>query len=185
MNRNKNRICPVERAGGLDTRLRRWMQNPFRLLEPYVKEEMTVLDVGCGPGFFSIAMAEMVGQAGRVVAADLQDGMLDIVRDKIKSTELENIIHLHKCDKDKIGYTGEVDFILAFYVVHEILDQTVFFKELLSILKPDGQLMVVEPKLFHVSKKDFKTTIGYAEEAGFRLMDTPKISLSRSVVLIK
>lgn len=185
MKRNENHICPVEKAGGLDTKFRRWMQNPFKLLKPYVEKGMTVLDVGCGPGFFSIAMSEMVGPSGKVVAADLQDGMLDIIRNKIKNTELENIIHLHECEKDKIGYTDQVDFILAFYVVHEIPDKVAFFNELFSILKPGGQILIVEPKLFHVSKKEFRYTISFAEEAGFRLMDTLKIRLSRSAVLAK
>ncbi|MCP4372916.1 MAG: SAM-dependent methyltransferase, partial [Deltaproteobacteria bacterium] len=61
MSNRNNRICPVERAGSLDSRIRRWLQNPQKILKPYIKEGMTVLDVGCGPGFFSIDMAQMVG----------------------------------------------------------------------------------------------------------------------------
>lgn len=185
MSRDKNHVCPVERAGGLDTKIRGWLQNPFKLLKPYVMEGMTVLDVGCGPGFFAMAMADMVGSTGRVIAADLQDGMLDMIRDKIKGTEREKIIQLHKCEKEKIGFAGEVDFILAFYVVHEIPDQATLFNELFSILKPGGQLMIVEPKLFHVSKKEFNKTINHAEDVGFKLMNTPKVKLSRSAVLAK
>ena len=44
---------------------------------------MTALDVGCGPGFFTLDMARLVGESGQVIAADLQEGMLQIVRDKI------------------------------------------------------------------------------------------------------
>ena len=116
MSRNKNRVCPVEIAGSLDTRLRRWLQNPYRLLKPYIRTGMKVLDVGCGPGFFSIPMAEMVGPTGQVVAADLQEGMLDIIRNKVKDTDPEDRIQLHKCEKESIGYSGEVDFVLAFYI---------------------------------------------------------------------
>ena len=50
----RNRVCPVELAGSLDGRVRGWLQNPGKILAPYVREGMTVLDVGCGPGFFSI-----------------------------------------------------------------------------------------------------------------------------------
>ena len=56
------RVCPVEKADRLDTRIRRWLQNPQKILKPYIKEGMTVLDFGCGPGFFSVDMAQMVGR---------------------------------------------------------------------------------------------------------------------------
>jgi len=50
-NDRHNRVCPVERAGVLDHRIRRWLQDPQKILRPYVEEGMTVLDIGCGPGF--------------------------------------------------------------------------------------------------------------------------------------
>ena len=64
---------------------------------------MTVLDLGCGPGFFSVALAQIVSDTGKVIAVDLQEGMLQKLKDKIKGTELENRITLHKCEEDKIG----------------------------------------------------------------------------------
>ncbi|MCW9096800.1 MAG: methyltransferase domain-containing protein, partial [Ignavibacteriaceae bacterium] len=89
---NKNRICPVEKADSLDTRFRRWFQSPKKILKPYIKEGMTVLDLGCGPGFFSIELAKMVGSSGKVITADLQKGMLEKLKEKIKGTQLENRI---------------------------------------------------------------------------------------------
>jgi len=62
MEPERNRVCPVELAGSLDNKIRRWLQNPQKILDPYVKEGMKVLDLGCGPGFFSTAMAKMVGK---------------------------------------------------------------------------------------------------------------------------
>jgi len=69
-----NRVCPVERAGRLNNRIRRWLQNPQKIVRPYVKEGITVLDMGCGPGFFSIDMAQMVGKSRRVIAVDPTSG---------------------------------------------------------------------------------------------------------------
>jgi len=115
VDKNK-RMCPVERAGGLDNRVRRLLQNPQKILGNYVKEGMTVLDLGCGPGFFSVEMNKMVGESGMVIAADLQEGMLQKVKDKIRGTEIEKRIKLHKCEEDKIGVSENVDFILAFYM---------------------------------------------------------------------
>jgi ubiquinone/menaquinone biosynthesis C-methylase UbiE len=145
---------------------------------------MTVLDVGCGPGFFVIDMAEMVGETGRVIACDLQEGMLDIVREKITGTALEQRIRLHKCAEDKIGWTGEVDFILLFYMVHEVPNMDDLFAEIARILKPGGLVLIVEPP-FHVSKADFAAMIGRAQQAGFTDAKGPKVLLSKSVILKK
>ncbi|MCX6138897.1 MAG: methyltransferase domain-containing protein, partial [Ignavibacteriales bacterium] len=76
MDSERNRVCPVEYANSLDSKIRKWLQNPKKILAPYVQEGMTVLDIGCGPGFFSIEMAKMVGKTGKVISADLQEGML-------------------------------------------------------------------------------------------------------------
>src|SRR5208283_1460496 len=181
--RNK-RVCPVERAGSLDNRIRRWLQKPQKILRPYIAEGMTVLDVGCGPGFFSIDMAQMVGKSGRVIASDLQEGMLQKLRDKITGTELEKRITLHKCEKNKIGLSEKVDFALAFYVVHEIPNQGEFFKELESILQSSGQVLIVEPS-FHVSKSAFAETIEKARDSGFKTGEGPKVLFSKTVILKK
>jgi ubiquinone/menaquinone biosynthesis C-methylase UbiE len=180
----KHRVCPVERAGGLDSRIRRWIQNPQKILGAYIEEGMTVLDVGCGPGFFSIEMAKMVGETGRVIAADLQDGMLEKLRDKIKGTELEGRIGLHKCEEDKTGVCENVDFILLFYVAHEVPNIEEFFNEMLTILKPNGQILIVEPP-FRVSKTEFEDTIRVARDAGLTEVERPKVFFSKTAILKK
>ena len=178
----KNRVCPLEKAGKLDNSYRKLFQNPKRILKPYISKGMTVLDFGCGPGFFSVEMAKMVGDSGKVIAADLQDGMLEKVRQKIKGTELEKRIELHECESVKIGVTERVNFILVFYVVHEVPDQDKLFQELKSILKPDGKLYIIEPN-FHVSKNEFEEMITKAKNIGFEIADRPKVFFSRTVIL--
>lgn len=182
MNDRKNRVCPVKRAGLLDNRIRRWLQDPRKILEPYIEEGITILDIGCGPGFFSIEMAKMAGKTGRVIASDLQEGMLQKLGHKIRGTELEKRIILHKSEKDKIGVSEKVDFILAFYMAHEVPDQEKFFEEIRNILKPNGQLLLVEPS-FHVSKSAFKETIRKAIKAGLKPLEGPKIFFSKAVIL--
>jgi len=184
MKKEKKHICPVERAGSLDSRIRRWVQSPKKILGPYVKEGMTVLDLGCGPGFFSIEMAYMVGKSGCVIASDLQEGMLQKVRDKIEGTDLQERINLHHCEDERIGVSNPVDFVLAFYMLHEVPLQEALFDELGSILKPTGQMLIVEPP-FHVSKSAFGMTIKRSESAGFELVETPKVFFSRTAVLQK
>ncbi|MCX6568800.1 MAG: class I SAM-dependent methyltransferase [Candidatus Aminicenantes bacterium] len=184
MNDGKNRVCPVEIAGGLDNKIRRWVQDPQKILRPYIGEGMTVLDLGCGPGFFSVDIAQMVGKSGRVIAADLQDGMLQKLRDKIHGTELEERITLHKCEENKIGLSEDADFILAFYMVHEVPHQEELFNEMKSIIKRNGKVFIIEPP-FHVSKTAFEETIRRARDAGFTPVERPKVFLGRTVILNK
>mgnify|MGYP003466132549 CR=1 FL=1 len=183
-NDRNTRVCPVERAGILDHRIRRWLQDPQKILRPYIEEGMTVLDIGCGPGFFSIDVAQMVGRSGRVIASDLQEGMLQKLRDKIQGTELEERITLHQCEEDKVGVSVNVDFVLAFYMVHEVPNPKQFFKEIKSILKPNGQVLIVEPPL-RVTKKAFEETIRKARDTGLKPVEGPKVLLSKTVILKK
>jgi ubiquinone/menaquinone biosynthesis C-methylase UbiE len=183
MSNDRNRICPVELANSLDSRFRRWLQDPRKLLANYLHEGMTVLDIGCGPGFFSLEMARMVGTSGRVVAADLQEGMLQKLRDKIKGTELEDRIILVKCDQDKTNVSERFDFVLAFFMVHEVPDKNSFFQQMKGVLKENGQFLMVEPKLFHVSRREFGVTTTLAEDNGFKIHQGPKLPLSWSAIL--
>lgn len=176
-----NRVCPVERAGALENPMRRIFQSPHRMLKKYINEGMTVLDFGCGPGYFTIEIAKLLNGQGKVVAADLQDGMLNIVRGKIKGTDAEKIIQLHKCADDKIGVQEKFDFILAFYVVHEVPSQDNLFTEFKSILKPGGKVLIVEPN-FHVTKPLFNEMLSRLSSCGFQITSRRKRLGSRSVL---
>lgn len=177
-------ICPIEMAGSLDIGIRRWVQNPQKILGPYIKEGMTILELGCGPGFFTIDIAQMIGKSGHVIAADLQEGMLQKVKNKIKKRDLEERITMHKCYENKIGVSVKVDFVLLFYMVHEVKDKNSLFDEIKSILKPNGQILIVEPP-FHVSKKAFEKTIKIANAAGLTLVKRPGIFLNKTALLRK
>lgn len=142
------------------------------------------MDLGCGPGFFSIDMAQIVGRSGRVIASDLQEGMLKKLSEKINGTELEDRITLHKCEENKIGVSENVDFVLAFYMVHEVPNQEEFFIEIETILKPNGRVLIVEPP-FHVSKTAFEEAVRKARDAGFTDVERPKVFLSKAVIFKK
>lgn len=180
----RKHICPAKMAGILDNAIRRWLQDPHEILGPYIKEGMTVLDLGCGPGFFSVEIARMAGKSGRIIASDLQEKMLQKLKNKIKGTELEERITLLRSEEKKIGLSASVDFVLAFYMLHEALDQEELFHEITSWLKPNGHILIVEP-MFHVSKTAFKETLQKASDAGLLPVENPKIFLSRTALLKK
>lgn len=177
-------VCPVKYAGSLDNKIRRWFQNPKKILKPFIKEGMTSLDFGCGPGFFTLDMAQMVGQTGKVIAADLQAEMLEIVRKKTVGTILENRITFHQCGKENTGLTEKVDFVLLFYMVHEIPQKATFFQEIAEILNKNGLVLIVEPP-FHVSNSGFKNTLEIAEKAGLRISSRLKMFPNKAAVLQK
>jgi ubiquinone/menaquinone biosynthesis C-methylase UbiE len=177
-------VCSVEHAGALDISIRKLFQNPRKILKPFVKEGMTAADIGCGPGFFTIEMAKIVGHYGTVTAVDLQEGMLKIVRRKTENTNLRNTVEFHNCQADNIGLAKTFDFILVFYMLHEVPDQKAFLTELNTIIKPAGKILIVEPK-FHVRKSDFANSELIMQKAGFNVLAGPDVFFSRSVVLEK
>ncbi len=177
-----DRMCPVALAGGLDNRFRRRLQNPRRLLGPYVREGMTALDFGCGPGFFTLELARLVGPSGHVIAVDLQAGMLEKVRARIRGTPLEARVVLHQCQPNGIGLSQPVDFALAFYMLHELPDQAAFFSDVRQLLPAHGRLFIVEPP-FHVSRAAFEATLRTAQHAGFTVAARPRVSFSKAALL--
>lgn len=173
------RVCPVENAGGLDNKFRRWLQDPRKILGKYIKPGMSVLDFGCGPGYFTIEMAKKLEGSGKVFAADLQKGMLDIVKEKISDKPIEDKVKLHQCSENVIGIEEKVDFILAFYVIHEIPDKEIFFDEVKNILNPDGRILIVEPK-FHVNKREFLFMEQLLLKKELKILERPNIFFSRA-----
>ncbi|NTV15833.1 MAG: class I SAM-dependent methyltransferase [Chlorobiaceae bacterium] len=91
---------------------------------------------------------------------------------------------MHKCREDKIGVSAPVDFVLLFYMVHEVPNKEHFFNEIRTIVKPQGQILIVEPP-FHVSKSSFEETVRIAGDAGLIVIEKPKMFFSRAVVLKK
>jgi len=176
-----SRVYPVEKAESLDSKLRKLVQNPRTILKSYIRPGMMILDLGCGPGFFTIEIAKMLNGRGKVIAGDLQEGMLEKIKGRISGTILENLIELHKCEADKIGLKSKVDFILAVYVVHEIKDHDKLFEEMKAMLNPDGKILIVEPS-FHVSGKNFNDMVEKILKAGFEVNQAPRILFSHTII---
>jgi ubiquinone/menaquinone biosynthesis C-methylase UbiE len=176
---DSSRICSWKIAFALDNPIRGLIHDPKKILGGHIEPGQTVLDIGCGPGTFSIAMAKMVGESGKVIAVDVQEEMLQIVRTKAAQQGLESRMVTHKSDPDRIGLSEKVDFALAFYMVHEVPSAEAFLKEVASVLKPNGKLLIVEPKI-HVSATAFEKTIEVARQADLSPISGPKIFFSRS-----
>ena len=177
-------VCPWWGGYFIDNRLRRLIHNPQKIVGPYVKPGMKVMDVGCGMGMFSIAMAKMVGNNGQVIAVDLQQQMLDVLLKRATKEGVADRIRPHHCEPDRLGIEGPVDFVLAFAMVHEVPDARRLLTEIHSCLKPGGRLLVAEPRL-HVSVRAFAETVSVAQDAGLVVVEEPGIRWCRAVVMGK
>lgn len=177
-------VCSAEFAGGLDNGLRRFLHNPVKIFKGLIRQGERVLDIGCGPGTFTIDLAAMVGEEGGVVAADLQEKMLKLMEAKVKGCGMSGWIRTHLCKKDTIGLDEEVDFINCFYMAHEVPDRERFFTELNRALRVGGRLFLVEPKV-HVGKASFLKEVALAEKLGFKRGERRKVFFSRALILEK
>jgi ubiquinone/menaquinone biosynthesis C-methylase UbiE len=167
--------------------VRRFAQKPTRILRPFVRPGMLVVEPGCGMGFFTLDLVRMVGPEGRVVAIDLQEKMLAGLRRRAQRAGLEGRLDTRLAGPDRLSIAdlaGQVDLVLAFYMVHELGDSVAFFAEISAALKTDGAVLVVEPPL-HVSRAVFEKSLAIAEGAGLRVAARPRIGPNKVALLTK
>jgi ubiquinone/menaquinone biosynthesis C-methylase UbiE len=174
-------VCPWWFCFTFDNFLRKLLHNSEKILRPYVVEGNTILDIGPGMGYFSIPLARMVGEKGKVIAVDVQPEMLEALRRRARRAGVEQQIITHLCKADSLGLNMQFDFVLAFWMFHEVPNQLAFFKEIRSLLKSSAKFLLSEPVL-HVNQAMYEKTVKTAESVGFILKEKPKISLSRSAL---
>jgi ubiquinone/menaquinone biosynthesis C-methylase UbiE len=175
-------VCPWWLAYTFDNPIRRILHPPEKVLAGLVSQGQTALDIGCGMGHFTIGMARMVGEHGRVIAVDIQGQMIERVRRRAKHQALTDRLILHKGEVAGLEMKGQVDFALAFWMVHEVPDQQAFFQAVRSLLKPKGQFLMAEPKI-HTSEQDLSNSFQMASKAGLTVCGKPTISFSRTALL--
>ena len=175
-------VCPWWIGYLLVSPIRRWLQNPDKILSPYISDGMTVLELGPGMGFFTIPAARMVGESGKVIAVDVQEKMLKALTRRADKAGVSSRIVTKVCEPTSIGISDPIDLCLAFYVLHEVPDAGSLFSQIRGVLKPMGKLLLSEPS-GHVSEEKFQEALALASSAGFKVIGKPEIRRSRSALL--
>lgn len=179
---NRQNLHPIEEAKALDSTFRSFFQNPRKIISKYITPEMNVLDLGCGTGFFTTEIAKRLNNSGKVIAADVQQGMLDILKKKIENQTYKQRIEPLHCPETHLGIKRKFDFILAFYSFHEMKYLDNVIKELSEICTHNGRILIAEQK-FHVPKSFFDSSIKKMEHHKFKIIDRPRLFLSRAVLM--
>ncbi len=182
-----HRVCPWWIGYLLVSPFRRLVQSPTAILSPHVRPGMTVAEPGPGMGFFTLDLARLVGDRGKVIAIDVQPRMLRALERRAARRGLRDCIETRLVTGDRTGMEdleGRVDFVLAFAMVHELPDSARFFAAAAAALKPGGRLLLAEPS-GHVTGDAFGRARAEAQAAGLHVVDTPPIRGSRTALLEK
>jgi ubiquinone/menaquinone biosynthesis C-methylase UbiE len=175
-------LHPLEKARFLESRFRLLVQNPRKILKKHIRPNMTVLDLGCGTGYFTLEIARLLNKRGKVIATDVQKGMLEILKQKLINCDLQLQIQIHNNAENNLNIAEKVDFIFAFYSFHEMKYIDNIISEFAKIVKSDTKILISEQR-FHVSKYMFNSIIQKMTNSGFEICDRPRIFLSRTVIM--
>ncbi len=181
------RVCPWWVGYLLASPLRRVIQDPATILAPHVRPGMMVLEPGPGMGFFTLELARLVGDSGRVIAVDIQPRMITALKRRLDKAGLQARVDARVASPEALGVAdlhGRVDFVLAFAVVHELPNPAAFFHEVADALKIGGTMLLAEPS-GHVRAGDFEAEIELARQASLNAVDGPSIRRSRAALLQK
>ena len=109
-----------------------------------VKPGMVVCDMGCGNGFYSLQLAELVGENGRVLGVDIQPEMLHLLELRAREEDISNIRSIEGTLVDPRLDENSVDLILCVDVYHEFSHPEPMLARMRAALRPDGVVVLVE-----------------------------------------
>jgi ubiquinone/menaquinone biosynthesis C-methylase UbiE len=109
-----------------------------------VKRGMTICDMGCGNGFYTLQMAKMVGEEGHVYGVDVQPEMLKLLNDRADEQGIRNITPVLGTFVDPRLPKGKFDLILCVDVYHEFSYPEQMLSAMRDALAPKGLAVLVE-----------------------------------------
>lgn len=159
--------CPTSLKWIVDLPLRKRYMRPV-LSRAGLKPGETVLELGPGPGAFTVDAARLLGEKGKLIAVDIEPEMIAEVKRRVHKAGITNV-ETHTASAYELPIPDEsVDRVFMVTVLPEIPDPVKGLREVYRVLKPDGVFSTTEEFL----DPDYprrKTTIRWAKEAGFVL----------------
>ncbi len=164
-------VFPPKYAFTLLIPIRNIFLSPNKLIHRLdLKEKHTVLEIGPGPGYFSVKIAKFL-RSGRLVLLDIQQEMLDFAKKRLKKRKIENVDYVLS-NGSNFDFNNETfDRVFMVTVIGEIENKRKYLREIHRILKNDGLLSISElagdpDKLNIVELKSLVSENGF-EESGF------------------
>lgn len=120
-----------------------WRQHATNLLK--LRPNSHVLDVCCGTGDWTIALAQQINQTGHVTGLDFSNSMLAVAQDKIAAQQLNSKITLLQGDAMKLPFENDqFDIVTIGFGLRNVADALKTLQEMVRVLKPGGQLICLE-----------------------------------------
>lgn len=166
-------------------------EQPDRLVNSLdIQPGATVVDLGAGVGYFTWRLARKVGRAGKVIAVDIQQEMLDMLAVNLRERGIENVETVLATPQDPRLPQAAVDLVLLVDVYHELAHPALTLAHISRSLKPTGRLVVVEYRkgqpgvnihpLHKMSVAEVRSEI---EPAGFDLVEVLEFLPSQHVII--
>ena len=143
-NFGSKRVFPYQFAFTLLIPLRNIFPSPKKLISRLeLKEDSIVLEIGPGPGFFSLKIAEYLSR-GKLILADIQQEMLDYAKRRITKKGIQNVEY-YLCNGISLDFDNEsFDFVIMVTVFGEVENKEKYLEEIYRILKIGGTLSITE-----------------------------------------
>ena len=105
----------------------------------------SILDIACGTGDFSLAIAGRMHPGSRIVGLDLSEGMLAVMRDKVAKAGLQDKISCEQGDSEAMRFAdGSFDVVTIAFGIRNFAHREAALREILRVLKPGGRLVILE-----------------------------------------
>lgn len=138
---HERRFDPADRAGLMDDERRARWNPPHLLAVAGLRAGQTALDLGCGPGFWTLPMAEIVGTQGQVIALDVSPEMLEA----LVTEDPPAHVRLMQGELPAINLPdASIDFIWAAFIFHEVEPPTALAVEMGRVLRSAGRIAVLD-----------------------------------------
>jgi len=121
-----------------------WRRRALKyIVEPDKPQQ--ILDIACGTGDFSIAIAKKANAATQVTGLDLSEGMLKVMAEKVAQEGLEGRICAEQGNSEQMRWAdGSFDRVTIAFGIRNFENRETALREILRVLKPQGRLVILE-----------------------------------------